>query len=85
VIFHDILTGILLLGFGLTFGFLWLNREKWSTHWAKYPALVLFALAILSVLVRDETDILLPIVLLLAGIGLVVYTFILRKKGNQSK
>jgi hypothetical protein len=82
---HNILTGILFLGFGLTFGFLWLQRAKWSTAWAKYPAIALFAMAILSILFRDDSNLLLPILLLLAGIGLVIYTIIRRKPANQTK
>jgi hypothetical protein len=82
---HNILTGILFLCFGLIFGCLWLGKAKWATEWAKYPAVGLFTLAVLAVLFQDDSNLLLPIILLLAGIGLVIYTFLRRKPDNQSK
>ena len=47
-IVEGILTGVLLLGFGLTFGALWLLREKHTTAWARYPAIGLLVAAVLA-------------------------------------
>jgi hypothetical protein len=47
-------TGILLLGFSLTFGILWLRRNTQPTRWAIYPALGLFVLAIVSFILGNS-------------------------------
>jgi hypothetical protein len=43
-----VFTGVLLLGFSLTFAILWLRRGTQPTQWAVYPFAVFFILAILS-------------------------------------
>ncbi len=78
-VFHGILTGILLIGFGLTFGGLWLRRADQPTAWASYPALALLAAGVLAVFFGDNTNLFWAVALLVAGVALVVYSF-LRKR-----
>jgi hypothetical protein len=78
-VFEGILTGVLLLGFSLTFGGLWLLRGKRPTAWAIYPAVGLLIAAMLACFLGGESDLFGPALILVAGIALVGYTF-LRKK-----
>ncbi len=45
--------GIFFLGIGATFGGLWLRRDKAATGWAKYPAAILLAMGVLTVVFGD--------------------------------
>jgi len=76
-----LMSGILLAGFGLTFGLLWLRRKSQPTDWAKYPAIGLFALALLAFVVGESYLKYWPVALLAVGIWLVVVSF-LRKKSE---
>jgi hypothetical protein len=78
-VFEGILTGVLLLGFGLTFGALWLLRSTRPTAWALYPATGLLIAAVLACIFGGESDLFGPILILVAGLALVVYAF-LRKR-----
>ena len=42
--------GIFFIGIGATFGVLWLRRDKASTGWAIYPAAILLALGVFSMI-----------------------------------
>jgi hypothetical protein len=46
-------TGVMLLGFAITFGILWLRRKNQPTDWAKYPAAGLLVLSILAFILGD--------------------------------
>jgi hypothetical protein len=83
-IFEDLLTGILFLGFGLTFGLLWLLRKTQPTDWAKYPAIGLLATSVLAFALGQYFQSYWAVVLLLVGILLVV-TGLLPKKKEADK
>jgi len=78
-ILQGVFTGTLLLGFGLTFGALWLLRAKYSTAWASYPAIGLFVAALLAFVFGSNSNLFWAIALLTVGVVLVVYSF-LRKR-----
>ncbi len=78
-----LLDGLLLLGFGLTFGTLWLQRKTQPTAWARYPAIGLLAAALVAGLSGGNTNIIWAAALLAAGIVLVRYSFLRRKSPNQ--
>jgi hypothetical protein len=77
--YKGLLNGVLLLGFGLTFGVLWLLRGTRPTAWAIYPAVGLFIAALLAGISGGISALFWAGALLVAGIVLVVYSF-LRKK-----
>ena len=80
---QGLLSGLLLLGLGLTFGALWLLRKSRSTAWAIYPAVGLLAAALLVGLSAGNSNLVWAAALLAAGIVLVLYTFLRRKPGTQ--
>jgi hypothetical protein len=79
-----ILTGVLLLGFGLTFGGLWLRRASQPTAWALYPAAGLIAAALLAFVLVKHFEQFWPIALLLAGILMIVLSLV-RPKGDSGQ
>jgi hypothetical protein len=79
VVIEGLLRGVLLLGFGLTFGILWLLRQNRPTAWARIPAIILFIAAVVAALTGSNSNLLWAAVLLVGGVVLVVYSF-LRKK-----
>ncbi len=81
--FEGILTGVLLIGIGLTFGWLWLKREAHQTAWARYPAIVLLAAGVLAFFFGSNSNLFWAVALMLAGLTLVVATFIKRKPAGQ--
>lgn len=81
-LWSGILTGILLLGMGLTFGFLWLRRGTLPTDWAKYPALALLVASLLAFILGKNFQDYWAIVLLAVGILLIV-TGLLPKKNKE--
>jgi hypothetical protein len=78
-LFEGLLNGVLLLGFGLTFGALWLLRSTRPTAWARFPAIGLFIAALVAFLAGGNSPLIWATALLAAGITLVVYSS-LRKK-----
>jgi len=82
-LFQGLLNGFLLLGLGLTFGALWLQRKAQPTAWARYPAIGLLVVALLAGLSAGNSNIFWAAVLLAGGIVLVIYSFLRRKPGNQ--
>lgn len=76
---NGVMTGILLLGFGLTFGILWLRRHTQPTDWAKYPAIGLLVAAVLAVVLGRNFQNYWAVVLLIVGVLLIV-TSLLPKK-----
>jgi len=83
-IFQGILTGVLLLGFGLTFGGLWLQRQKYPTAWARYPAIGLLVAGVLACFFGSNNNLFWAIALLAGGVVLVVYSFLRRKPSDQA-
>lgn len=79
---QGLLNGLLLLGLGLTFGALWLQRKTQSTAWARYPAIALLVAALVAGLSGGNSNIFWAAALLAAGIVLVVYSFLRRKSGD---
>ncbi len=78
-LWNGILTGILFLGMGLTFGMLWLRRLSLPTDWAKYPALALLVASLLAFVLGKNFQDYWAVVLLAVGILLIV-TSLLPKK-----
>ncbi|PWB51390.1 MAG: hypothetical protein C3F13_13175 [Anaerolineales bacterium] len=50
---NGLYSGVLLLGFAMTFGILWLRRKTQPTDWSKFPAVGLLALSILAFIQGD--------------------------------
>jgi hypothetical protein len=66
---------IFLGGVGLTFGVLWLLRDKYSTDWAKYPALVMLIIAAIVLVTGGADDIVGPVVLIAAGVTVLALAY----------
>jgi hypothetical protein len=79
---EGILTGVLLLGFGVTFGVLWLLRATRPTDWAKYPAVALLVASLLAFVMGRNFQSYWAIVLLVVGI-LMIVTSLLPQKPND--
>ena len=82
-VIHGILNGVLLLGLGITFGVLWLLRGTRPTGWAIYPAVGLLAAAVLAFFFGGISNLFWAAALLVAGVGLVVYSFLRKKPEGQ--
>ena len=54
--FEGLLTGILLLGFGLTFGALWFQHACLPTAWARFPAIGLIVAAVLAFFIGGNSN-----------------------------
>lgn len=77
-------TSVLLLGFAITFGVLWLLRGTQPTAWAKYPAIGLLIFSILSLLMWKTDNNLVPaIALLVVGVALIVGSVLKRRSPDQ--
>ena len=74
-----ILTGLVLLGFALTFGLLWLRRSQQPTHWALYPAIALLAASLLAFILGKHFQDYWSVVLLVVGILMVVASLLPKK------
>lgn len=61
-------SAVMLAGIGLTFGVLWLLRTAHHTDWAKYPALVLLALAVVALAGGKNLETYWPVALIAAGV-----------------
>jgi hypothetical protein len=66
--FNPVGTALLLGGFGFTFGTLWLRRASQPTDWAKYPALGLFAAAVMAFLMGENIQFFWPVILIAGGV-----------------
>jgi hypothetical protein len=69
-------TALLLSGIGLTFGALWLRREVQPTDWAKYPAVILLMLAVLSVALGANIGFFWPTGLIVSGVVILLAGFL---------
>jgi len=65
---------VFLGGLGLTFGVLWLMRSEHPTEWAKIPAIVLLVIAMSVLLSEYRTNLVGPIVLMLVGASLLIFS-----------
>ena len=81
-IFEGFLNGVLFLGFGLTFGALWLMRATRPTAWARFPAIALLVASLVAFFSGGNSNIFWAVALLFAGIVLVAYSFLRRRAGN---
>lgn len=72
------LNGILFLGLAITFGILWLRRASQPTEWAKYPAIVLAAAALVAFVLGSGVQLAWPVLLIVFG-GLFLYAGLRRK------
>lgn len=81
-VWSGILTGILLLGFGVTFGLLWLRRASLPTDWAKYPAVGLLAASLMAFFLGKNFQDYWAVILMVVGI-LMVVTSLLPKKPKE--
>ncbi len=66
---------VLFLGMALPFGFLWLQRERYATRWAMYPAAGLLAMSLLALLVGPNMDWVWAVVLILIGCWMLLRGF----------
>jgi hypothetical protein len=65
-------SGIMFLGWSLTFGLAWLRRNQHPTAWAKYPALGMLGLAFILFLVGAGLEMYWSIGLIVAGLVMVL-------------
>jgi hypothetical protein len=78
-------TGVLFLGFAITFGILWLLRASQPTNWAKYPAIGLLIASILAFLMGKTFNDLIPgVVLLVIGIVMILMAILKRRGTHQT-
>jgi hypothetical protein len=59
-----VLNGIFFLGMAATFGVLWLLRKKHDTTWAKYPAIVLAIIGLVSASISEYW----PVIIIAVGL-----------------
>jgi hypothetical protein len=77
-------TGVLFLGFAITFGILWLLRASQPTNWAKYPAIGLLIASILALLMGKTFNDLIPaIALLVIGVVMILTAILKRRDTHQ--
>jgi hypothetical protein len=74
-----LLNAVILAGWALTFGILWLLRGSRPTGWARYPALALGVGAIIAVVFGASFRNLWPIIIILIGLLMIVFSL-----GSQS-
>ncbi len=80
----NVYTGVLLLGFAVTFGILWLLRGAQPTAWAKYPAIGLLILSLLALLMwKTASDLVTAIALLVIGSVLILGSVFKRREPQQ--
>lgn len=75
-------SGIMLLGFALTFGWLWLLRGSQQTGWAKYPAIGLAVAAVGAAIFGASSQLLWALGLILAGMLLLYFNLRGRKDAS---
>lgn len=64
-------SGVMQLGWALTFGVLWLRRNRAPTRWAIYPAVILFLSAAATYIFGIDINTYWPILLVLLGFFLI--------------
>jgi hypothetical protein len=76
-------TGLMFLGWGATFGWLWRQRGQLPTNWAGIPAMVCAIVAAVLLVIGSLSEIGLTIALVLGGVVLI-YVGLRPKKNNQA-
>jgi hypothetical protein len=77
------LSGVPLLGAGLTFGALWLRRGTAPTAWARYPALILLLLGLIALVLGEGLQgYIWPIVII--GLGAWILSNSLRSRAQSA-
>ncbi len=66
-------TGIMFLGWAGTFYYLWLQREKSPTEWARIPAIVFVIVAVVQLVLGAMSEIGMIVVLFAGGILLIYF------------
>jgi hypothetical protein len=64
---------IMFLGWAATFGWLWRQREKMPTAWARFPAMVMAIIAVVLLVVGALTEVGLTAVLIAGGLLLIYF------------
>ena len=64
-------TAIMFMGWAATFGWLWLQREKSLTTWARFPAMIFGIISVVLLVTGSINEIGLTFVLVLAGLALI--------------
>lgn len=67
--------GVLLLGFGITFGVMWLRRNSQPTKWAIYPAVGLLAASALAFILGTQFQTYWPVFIILGGLVVLYLAF----------
>ena len=75
--------GLFLCGLALTFGALWLMRDKYPTDWAKYPAGILLGVALIVFFTESATSLVGPITLVVAGLAVLVFNYIQQARKKE--
>ena len=73
-------TAFLLGGFAATFGVLWLLRAQHPTEWAKYPALSLLVLAVLTLMFGGINQLIGPLFLIATGVFILLLSALRKRK-----
>jgi hypothetical protein len=81
-IHFGVYTAVLLLGFALTFGLLWLLRSTQPTAWAKVPALVLLIASLIAFLWWGTLNDFVPAVILLVIGMALIFSAVLKRRGS---
>jgi hypothetical protein len=75
-------TGVLFLGFGVTFAVLWTRRNNHPTGWSIYPAGGFAILGLLAFVLGSQSDLVWPVAIILAGLLLLVNSLRTRKSSE---
>jgi hypothetical protein len=78
-------SGVLFLGFGLTFGALWLRRGTQPTDWAKYPAVGLFTAAVVAFALGNNFQAFWAVALIAVGAMLVLASLLPKREQKPPK
>ena len=64
---NTLIGALMFLGWAATFGLLWLRRESQPTEWAKYPALIMLAAALVTMVLGSGIQQYWPLALIAVG------------------
>ncbi len=73
-------SGIMFLGWAATFAWLWRQREKSPTTWARIPAIVCLVLAVILLVIGSLTEFGLTVALIMGGLVLIYFGLRPRKE-----
>jgi hypothetical protein len=62
-----LISAFMFLGWAATFGLLWMRRESQPTEWAKYPALIMLAIALVTMILGSGMQQYWPLALIAVG------------------